>query len=370
MSTRASNGSISRLSNNRYKITITIGYDPHTGRQKRKSKTIRGSRRVAERELAKLLNEDFQMTANSTLTVSELVDLYLQYTKQKVRRQTYDEYARLSSRISIAPFANIHACDLYKHEKSVRDWLDEANTDTIRQAIYRTLRQIMNFGKKHHYITVNVCDFIDEPKAERKEIETITLDTLPAYLEAVKGTDIEAGVLLMLYCGLRRSEALARRWSDIEVVEVDGMAIHRLSVHDCLRERKGGGVEFLPTKTEKSKRIDVIPPVCATRLDEIREVRGGMWICERNGEVMRPDYFCRRWRACERESGLVHIKVKNLRHSCGTMLIREMQASIADVAELLGHTTTRTTERFYLQQNDASKLRVASLWEQQKTSAK
>jgi hypothetical protein len=57
MSTRASNGSISRLSNNRYKITITIGYDPHTGRQKRKSKTIRGSRRVAD-AMSKMLQKN------------------------------------------------------------------------------------------------------------------------------------------------------------------------------------------------------------------------------------------------------------------------------------------------------------------------
>lgn len=78
---------------------------------------------------------------------------------------------------------------------------------------------------------------------------------------------------------------------------------------------------------------------------------------------MRPDHFSRVWRKITASAGLKHVQVKNLRHTCGTILIRELGASVADVAELLGHSTTSTTEKFYLQQSDASKKRVSKMWQ-------
>lgn len=61
-----------------------------------------------------------------------------------------------------------------------------------------------------------------------------------------------------------------------------------------------------------------------------------------------------------KEKDLPKILVKNLRHSCGTMLIREAEASITDVQQLLGHTSYHTTETFYIQKSDKASRRVAS----------
>ena len=348
---RASKGSIQKLGTNHYKITITLGYNSKTGKQQRKSKTIRGSKREAEQTLALLLCDDNSI--EKTFTLKQIIPDYLESVKDKVRTPTYTEYKRLCETISKARFATYPINELGNHEKTVREWLDSFERGFAKKSYYKTLRQVLNYAKRRNLLTVSPLDNIKEPKADRKPIKTITTSQLPLYLKAVRDTDIEAGILIMLYMGLRRSEALARKWSDINFEE------QTLAIYNSVRELKGGGVEFGRTKTEKSTRIDYIPEPC---LERLKQIKHGEWICEYKGSVILPNLFSRKWRHYIKQAGLPSIPIKDLRHSCGTMLIREMGATVADVAELLGHTTTRTTEQFYLQQSTKSKQRVQKLW--------
>ena len=353
---RSSAGSIINLGDGRWRIIVSNGYSPVTGKRQRLTKVVRGTKRTAEFERSKMLLQAGSGAVAEGVSVSELVTLYLEHVQTKVKLPTYTEYERLCSYIQTSQFSKLQAKDLYKHENRVREWLAGFDAVNTRVAEYKQLRQVMNWAKRKHIIEINVCDFIDVPKTERKEIATVTLEDLPRYLQAVRDTEIEAGVLLMLYCGLRRSEAVARRWEDVEFME----DIARITVNTSIRELKGGGVDIGECKTEKSRRIVIAPPDCANRLKEIKQ---GVWICEFNCDVMRPNYFGKRWREIVKSCDLPYIPIKNLRHSCGTMLIRELGASVADVAELLGHTTMKTTEAYYLQASEVSKLRVAEMWQ-------
>ena len=359
---RASAGSITRVGENTWRIRVSCGYDPNTGKRKQKSKQIRGSRRDAERIKAEMMMSDEELNANKAenMSVADLTHKYLESKREQVRIATYDEYERIALKLINSKLGDISAEELHLHEKEVREWLRSFRGGRVRLAQYKILRQIMNYGKKQHYITVNVCDFINPPEVKKRDIEVIPMEEVDNYLDAVRDTPIEAGVLIMLYMGLRRSEALARKWSDCEWFDeaIDG-SVATLKINSSIRELKGGGVVFDKPKTKKSNRVAYVPEICGKRL---KALQCGEWVCELNGEVMRPDFFSKYWRKCLKKSSLKHIQVKNLRHSCGTMLIRELGASVADVSELLGHSTTRTTEEYYLQQSDTSKRRVASLW--------
>ena len=348
---RSSLGSIQQLENGYYKVTATVGIDPKTGKQKRRSKRVHGSKREAEVELNKLIATGDVSTQSKTLNI--VIDEYLENKKGKVRKPTLQEYERICQTIKTADFCGREIKDLETQEKIIKDWLAEFENDWGKKTAYKMLRQVFNYAKKRHYIRETPIDYLQEPKTKRTEIRTITSDELPIYLDAVRGSDIEAGVLVMLYMGLRRSEALARKWSDIDFEK------ETIFIYSTIRELRGGGIEFGETKTEKSKRKDYIPKPC---LDRLREIKKDGWLCEYDGAVMKPDHFGRRWRALLKRANLPFVKIKNLRHSCGTILIREKGATISDVAELLGHSSTQTTENYYLQQSDKSKRRVASLW--------
>lgn len=350
---RSSAGSIKRLDNGRYKITVTIGYNPKTGKQKRISKTIRGSKREAERVKAEmLLSDDF----GTDYTLGAYTEIYLDAKQESVRAVTFNGYEKDAQKILNSDIALIKLKDIEKCEKKIRKWLNAEKTIGGKRNAYKILRQVLQHAKRNHLITVCVTDFIDPPKTEVKEKQTITTETLASYLKAVKGSYIEAGVLLMLGCGLRRSEALGLKWSDIEWNKGEGY-FGRFEVKRGCYTKAGGGVYFDEPKTVKSRREILMPVWVGERMYEIK--RNG-YICEYEGEIIQPQSFSQKWIKTLKANNLPIIQVKNLRHSCGTMLIREADASITDVQQLLGHTSYHTTETFYIQKSDKSSRRVAS----------
>lgn len=363
---RASSGSITKVAHNTWRVRVSLGYNPKTGKRIQKTKQIRGSRRDAELLKSQMLitEEPNKEPKKEPINLSELVEKYLNHIQDSIRKPTFQEYERLASKITNSTISVLKAEELYQYETEVRAWLNTFPAGRGRLSQYKILRQVLNYGKRQHLLTVSVCDFIPEPKVERGRIETINLEELPQYLEAVKDTEIEAGILLMAYMGLRRSEALARKWSDIQFFDSPQEGAGGvIRIDSSLRELKGGGIVFEPPKTKKSERTNYIPQACSDRLKQIKKSQRGKWVCEHNNLIMRPDFFSCTWRKTLKEHGLKHIQLKNLRHSCGTILIRELGASVADVAELLGHSTTATTETFYLQQSDTSKKRVAKMWQ-------
>ena len=353
---RSSVGSIKKLTDGRWKVTVTIGYNPKTGKQKRISKTVRGSKRDAEHVKAELLMSD---EVGEKYTLGSYVEIYLDAKRESVRADTWDGYRKAAEKITNSDIAYIRLKDVEKNEKKIRAWLNAETTQGGRVNAYKILRQVLQHAKRNHLVTVCVTDFIEPPKMEVKEKKTITTETLPLYLQAVKGSYIEAGVLLMLGCGLRRSEALGLKWSDFTWERGEGY-YGRFTVERGCYEKEGGGVYFDAPKTVKSKREILMPEWVGERLKRIYTMGHGVYICEYEGKIIQPHSFTQKWMKVLKEKDLPRILVKNLRHSCGTMLIREADASVTDVQQLLGHTSYHTTETFYIQKSDKSSRRVAS----------
>ena len=99
-------------------------------------------------------------------------------------------------------------------------------------------------------------------------------------------------------------------------------------------------------------------------IQELQKSSQGEYVCMHAGEIMHPDYFSHLWARYIKRAGLPpHIQLKNLRHSCGTILVRKAGVALADVQELLGHESLHTTETFYVQSSEISKKRTAKAWD-------
>lgn len=348
---RSAAGSISKLDSGRWKVTVSAGHDAKTGKRTRKSKTIRGTRRDAELLRAQMILNDVPQD----ITLAEAVRAYLRDKEGRVRVNTLQGYRKDAQKLLACPFA---LCPLRGiREKDAQEIVNTQDTFGGQRNTFKMLRQVFNFSKRERWCEANPCELLDEPKRdEQLEKPVITTETLPQYLAAVKGLDIEAAVVVSLACGLRRSEVCALSWSDIKD---DGS----IAITKTLHPAPGGGVYFDKTKTKNSKREIVLPDWAFERLLEINHE--GDFVCMSGGQIMNPETLSRRWRAALRVAGLPYVPLKNLRHSCGTMLVREFGLSLEDAQQLLGHTTIRTTEHFYLQQSETSAKRAAAAWNSQ-----
>ncbi|MGH3501726.1 MAG: tyrosine-type recombinase/integrase [Nocardioidaceae bacterium] len=156
----------------------------------------------------------------------------------------------------------------------------------------------------------------------------------------------------LAYTGMRRSEALALRWSDIN------FAAARISVRRAVDITAPHTTKV--TKTGSSRVIDVdaetLRVLKAHKADRgaisLDLARADSYIFgDDQGAVRVPDAITSRWTrrldwACAKIDGLQRVTLKGLRHTHATLLL-EMGVHPKVVQERLGHSTITTTMNIY-----------------------
>jgi integrase len=192
-------------------------------------------------------------------------------------------------------------------------------------------------------------------RAHRPEITTWTGGDLHAFLtwnRDVLKDDLFPLWRTIAYTGMRRSEALALRWGDLNV------ASGRLSI------RRAADVTIRnvakSTKTGSSRVLDLDPETVGI-LKAYKAKRGAIsldlaradaYIFSNDaGAIRSPNEVGRRWtfrveRAQAANSGLPWVTLKGLRHTHATLLL-ELGEHPKVVQERLGHSTITTTMNIY-----------------------
>src|SRR5262249_45115386 len=118
----------------------------------------------------------------------------------------------------------------------------------VHRVTYNMLKHAAQWG----VVARNVATLVDAPRVGDKEIEILTPAQLATVLTTLRGKPWYPIVALMLGTGLRRSEALALRWQD---VDLDGgcLRVERALEQTKPREEgqtKKGGLVFKAPKTK------------------------------------------------------------------------------------------------------------------------
>ena len=104
-----------------------------------------------------------------------------------------------------------HIQDYYTYELDVCHV--SPNTVIHRHA---NLRKALQYAYQTGLIESNPADRVQKPRKERFEADPYKKPELDALFKAVKGTNLELGVILAAFYGLRRSEACGLKWSAID----------------------------------------------------------------------------------------------------------------------------------------------------------
>lgn len=332
-------GSIRQRSEGVYRVELSVGYDPITGKRRRMSEDVHGTDVDAERVLARMLLEIGRMPAGGNLTVRDFIDdLYKPWLVDHVRRSTRAGY---ESKLDGHVLPRLGDVPLRELEPYVLDrWRDDLMSKLSGRSalhVYRVLATALNRAVKWRLIAANPLDAVDPPRAKVREIDTLTADEARAYLAAFEGHALGPLVTIGIATGLRPCELAALTWADVDL----GAAT--VTVSRGLHERKGE-VWFEDPKSERSRRIVSLPDWAVAAL---RPRRGLGPISAHQGTHMPPTMISRLYRAQVAAAGLRYLPLRDLRHTHATLML-EAGVDVVVVSRRLGHSTIAITDAHYL----------------------
>lgn len=220
-------------------------------------------------------------------------------------------------------------------------------------------------------LTFNPCANITvkDNSDERFEGTAYDVATAKQLLDAIKGDPIEPAVYLGLYLGLRRSEIVGLRWKD---VDMENGIIH---IRNTVVRFKTVS-ELEKTKSKASKRDLFMPNALKEylqmvwdRQEEERKLIGRTYsdtehICQwPDGTVFKPEYVSHRFAKLLKKSDLPKIRLHDLRHTAGSILINSGH-TVKQVQEFLGHEKASTTLDIYTHVSLEGKKDTADMMDQ------
>lgn len=220
---------------------------------------------------------------------------------------------------------------------------------------HRFLSSVMQTAVRWQLITENPCERVDPPKAQHKEIEFLDAEQSVRLLELVADEPVpyRTAVTVLLFTGMRRSELLGLKWSDIDFTH------QTVSISRSLHYLPGKGIFEDETKNASSRRVIKIPTAAADSFRSLkawqsqqRLALGELWqpsdyvFTNDFGEVMFPDSLSSWFHRFIMGTSLPPVHLHSLRHTNATLYIANGVA-VTTVAGQLGHSTATTTANIY-----------------------
>jgi integrase len=229
---------------------------------------------------------------------------------------------------------------------------------TIRQ-IYTVLRAGLDGAVRDGLLAKNPAAAVKRPGVARKEARHVNADDVTKLLLCAEGLRYRNVLVLVAGTGLRRGEALALHWSDVDLDA--GVLVVRGTLG-----RVGGKLVVSEPKTDRSRRSVPLaaPLVAMLRKHRVaqqteREVAGNQWTDKRLvfatefGTAVDPRNVLRTIEIAAKKAGVAKVGVHTLRHSAAVAWL-ESGVHIKALADLLGHSSIAVTGDTYGHTSDTT----------------
>lgn len=166
---------------------------------------------------------------------------------------------------------------------------------SLQQKVVTTLRKIFEAAVKDKILDASPCADLRPGGQDAAEKEALTKAQQQTLLESVRGLPIYPFVVLCLYTGLRREEALGLQWQH---VHLDAPAPHIDVRAACNWEGRNTAKLTQLLKSDAAYRSIPLPPQLVQILQELSAAKNGPYVISRGeGELLSAAAFRRRWEA-------------------------------------------------------------------------
>ncbi|WP_323678203.1 tyrosine-type recombinase/integrase [Lactobacillus johnsonii] len=360
----------------RYEFVISLGQNSNGDRiqvHRRGFKTYAEAEAVFNK-LSQTKPDNF--VKQKQIKVSELRDLWFENYKTQVKESTANKNKQVFDNHVIPDFGNQYIDKITVAE--LQKWADRKAKQIVkyRDAI-NEFNALFEYGIRLNYVSENPLKRIIIPKKTSRprrdtEHNVYTRGELNQFLEVAK----EYGLVQYTYfkllsaTGLRKSEALALTWQDID------LKAGTLSVNKTLAYGLDNKTIIQPPKSPKSKRILPISDSLKEVLIDYKQkqkiisnklfhtIKGTYLKMSKPDQWLKSIYakdhekkvkYAKTHNLKEPQPDLHHITVHGFRHTFATLLIAETNVKPKTVQMLLGHENIQMTLDIYTHVNNKNK---------------
>lgn len=372
-------GSIEKRGKNSYRLSCLAGYNLQ-GKPIKKTKTVHGTKKEAEIELAKFVADvqNGMVIEGKSLKFSEFTEIWKRdYGSKELAPSTYKRYCRmLETRLlpyfghfyvnKIKPTDIMQFYDLLSKDTQLVRKKDNDGNKTLKPLSgktilehHRLLRAMLHKAVYWQVIVSNPAERVQPPKAKKPKRKYYDDDQCKILLENLEQLDEEqikykTAIILTVFTGVRLGELMGLEWNDIDFR--NGI----VSINRSSQYLADTGVFTKVPKTESSIREVAIPDFVISLLEEYKlwyeeqkSLYGELWInsnrlfVQADGKPMHPSTISKWFVKFIGQIGLPVINFHGLRHTNATLLIAQ-NIDVAVVAARLGHAQITTTFNFYV----------------------
>jgi len=332
--------------------------DPQTGKRKRRWHSFAGTKREAQVKCAQLIAEAQGGGAvdPSRVTLNEYLDRFerdwasLHTTVASAQRYARSlAYAR--RHLGDRRLQALRAADLAALYATLsRAGLAPRTVKHAHNVLHRALEQAKLWG----LLRDNPAAMAKPPSIPDEERAILQPERARDLLERLRRQPLYLLASLALATGLRRSEALALRWRDVD------LDARRLTVEQALEQTATHGIRTKGPKTRHGRRTISLPAHIVAELrshwraqQEQRLALGmgkapvdGLVLAAIDGRPQSPDAISTAWGRLMGEIGMPEITLHSLRHTHASMLIAA-GVDILTISRRLGHANPTITLSVY-----------------------
>lgn len=325
------------------------------GRRKRKTLTAH-NKTEADSLLLGMRSDILQGNVLSTdrQTLSQFLSTWLEdVIRPDVRQTSYEKYRNIVER-HVAPTLGkrtLASLTPQMIQAFVNQQRKTGLSNTTVADHLGLLKQALRQACKYGLLTRNPASLVDAPTAQRPKIRVFTKVQAQAFVEAVRGDRLEAAFLVLIGLGLRRGETLGLKWEDVDF-EHGQLHIRRQLVG------LPTGKALFKVKTEESEGTLHMPLFVLQALQRHKECQlaykramgvhwheHGMVFTNLRGGFLEPSTLKYRFQKILNSVGLPHMRIHDLRHSAGTLMLA-MNVPQKVVQDILRHKSPTMTARY------------------------
>ena len=358
-----------------WELTVSQGVDPVTGRRRRVTRFVKGSRREAEKLLAKLVVEvGAGDHAGGSRTVGDLLEMWLDQAARRLSPKTLHDYRMTVDQV-LMPELGLVKLDKLRAERLDRLYgqllvagptgrpLSNASVRKVHAMIRAALTQGMKWG----WINRNVATLATPPGVQHREIVPPDAATVMLLIDTARtrgDVDLAEFIALAAVIGARRGEMCALKWDDVDAAA--GVLHIRRAVVQIENE-----VILKDTKTHQGRRValaDESVDLFTTRRSRCEAraqscgVELGDWLFSdslAHDSPAMPEQMTRRFSRLTVRLG-VKVRLHDLRHFAATQAL-DAGIALPTVSKRLGHRDTTTTANIYAHAVNASDREAAGV---------